>query len=203
MLRHKGNKRSRPKCSDNDSESEDGSNEVVVNKNHIYFYCDVETKPIQQLNTAINYLNQPGSMYPEIWIHINSSGGVVYDALAAADTIRASSTPIITVVEGMAASAATIISMMGDIRYIRPNSVMLIHQLRCGFYGKKIDVDDELKNIGKLEDKLLDLYVNNTKLRRPELKKILLKELEYSAEKCLEVGLVDEIWEGNQQKRKR
>jgi ATP-dependent protease ClpP protease subunit len=203
MLRHKGHKRSRAKCNDNDSESEDESNEVVVNKNHIYFYCDVETKSIQQLNRAINDLNQPGSMYPEIWVHINSCGGLLYDALAAADTIKASTSPIITIVEGMAASAATIISMMGDKRYIRPNSVMLIHQMRCGFYGKKIDVDDEVENIAKLEDKLLDLYVSNTKLRRPDLKKILRKELEYSAIKCVEVGLVDDIWEGYQEKRKR
>ena len=128
------------------NESEEGG-DITINGNHIYFYSDVATKPIQQLNQAINELNEPGNCYSEIWVHINSYGGTVYDALAAVDTIRSSPTPIITLIEGMCASAATMLSVVGDRRYIRPHSVMLIHQLRCGVYGKKEDVSDEMENI--------------------------------------------------------
>jgi len=92
--------------------------------------------------------------------------------------------------------------MVGDQRYIRPNGVMLIHQIRCGFYGKKADMDDETENAGLLEEKLLDLYMTHTTLRRPELKKLIRRELEYSATKCLAAGLVDEIWEGVQKRQR-
>ena len=188
----------------NDIEEEDVS-DMIVRRNHIYFYSDVETKPIQKLNQAINELNEPGNGYAEIWIHINSYGGAVYDALAAVDTIRASPTPIITLIEGMCASAATMISIAGDLRYIRPHGVMLIHQMRCGIHGKKEDVDDEIENVNKLEERLVELYTSNSKLTKVAFKKIMKKELEYSAKKCLRLGLVDKIYTGEKAlgKRKR
>jgi len=189
----------------NNEAEEEGGGDITIHGNHIYFYSDVATKPIQQLNQAINDLNEPGNCYTEIWLHINSYGGTVYDALAAVDTIKASPTPIITLIEGMCASAATMLSVVGDRRYIRPHSVMLIHQLRCGVYGKKEDVSDEMENIKKLEKRLVELYVENSKISKAVFKKMMGRELEYSAKKCLKMGLVDEIYEGEKSlgKRKR
>ena len=187
------------------NEAEEEGGDITINGNHIYFYSDVATKPIQQLNQAINELNEPGKGYSEIWVHINSYGGTVYDALAAVDTIKASPTPIITIIEGMCASAATMLSVVGDQRYIRPHSVMLIHQLRCGVFGKKEDVVDEMDNVKKLEKRLVELYVENSKLSKSVFQKMMGRELEYSAKKCLKMGFVDEIYEGEKSlgKRKR
>jgi len=198
-----GRKKQHKKNSESDEEEDD--DDIIIHNNHIYFYSDVYTKPIQQLNKAINELNEQGNGYSEIWIHINSYGGTVYDALAAVDTIKASPTPIITIIEGMCASAATMMSVVGDRRYIRPNSVMLIHQLRCGVYGKKDDVIDEMDNVTKLENRLVDLFVENSKLSKPVFQKMMSRELEYSAKKCLKMGFVDEIYEGKKSlgKRKR
>jgi len=213
MRNHKKNKskkiwickKNKLKSDDSDDESDEEENGVVVSGNHIYFYSDVSIKPIRQLNQIINNLNEPGKRYPEIWIHINSYGGTIYDALSAVDTINASQTPIITLIEGMCASAATMISIAGDMRYIRPNGVLLIHQMRCGVFGKKEDVDDEIENIKNLEDKLINLYVDNSKLTKVSFKKIMKREMEFSAEKCLEFGFVDDIYTGRDTlgKRKR
>lgn len=188
-----------------ESEPDTYASSVVVSRNHIYFYSDVNSSTVLQLNKAINDLNEPGSGYPEIWIHINSLGGSLYDALAAVDTIRDSPTPIITIVEGVAASAGSLISVAGDKRYIRPNSSVLIHQLSNTFSGKKDDMEDDLENMKAMEEKMLDIYINNTKLRRSELKKIFKNELEYGAQKSLEMGIVDEIYTGSGSlgKRKR
>ena len=187
--------RSKIKKKNDDSEKEEEEPlDITVIRNHIYFYSDVDTKPIKQLNQAINALNEPGKCYPEIWIHINSYGGDVYDALAAVDTIQASPTPIVTIIEGIAASAATLISISGDRRLIRPNAAMLIHQMRCGFYGKNQDAKDEMNNINKMEAKLTALYLNNTKLTKSKLKRIICRENEYDAEDCKKMGLVDEIF---------
>ena len=189
-----GRSKIKKKNEETDKEEDEEPLDITVIRNHIYFYTDVDTKPIKQLNQAINLLNEPGKCYPEIWIHINSYGGGVYDALAAVDTIRASPTPIVTIVEGIAASAATLISIAGDRRLIRPNAAMLIHQMRCGFYGKNQDAKDEMNNINKMEAKLSDLYLDNTNLTKNKLKKILCRENEYDAEDCMKMGLVDEIF---------
>jgi len=183
----------RKKKNDDDDDDDDDESKVKVCKNHIYFYADVAPKAILKLNQAIDALNEPGKMYSEIFIHINSYGGYVYDALSTVDRIIASETPVTTIIEGIAASAATMISICADHRQIRPNSVMLIHQLRGGTYGKKCDFDDEYHNLNKLEKRLTKLYQEHTTLSKKKLKEMMSKELEYEPTECEKLGLVDEI----------
>ena len=183
----------RKKKNDDDDDDDDDESKVKVCKNHIYFYADVAPKAILKLNQAIDALNEPGKMYSEIFIHINSYGGYVYDALSTVDRIIASETPVTTIIEGIAASAATMISICADHRQIRPNSVMLIHQLRGGTYGKKCDFDDEYNNLNKLEKRLTKLYLEHTTLSKKKLKEMMSKELEYEPTECEKLGLVDEI----------
>jgi ATP-dependent protease ClpP protease subunit len=183
----------RHKQNELDSDVETPTN-VAISKNHIYFYSNVCSTTILQLNKAINDLNEPGSRYPEIWLHINSNGGNVYDALSAVDTIKDSPTPVITIIEGIAASAGSMISIVGDKRYIRTNGTVLIHQLRNDFSGKKCDMEDDLENMKALDEKMIDIYVNNTKIKRVELRKMLKNELEFGAQKCIELGISDEIY---------
>ena len=198
---------SKKNSSSNDDDDDEVDLDVTVTENHIYFHTDVTGKSVKQLITAIQKLNKPGKLYREIWVHINCWGGTVYDALAAVDVMVASPTPIVTIIEGMAASAATMLSIAGDRRLIRPSGVMLIHQLRGGEYGKKCDVEDEMENLEKLEDRLVEYYVSNTKIRESKFRKMMGRELEYSAETCLKLGLVDEIYKGEEilgkRKRKR
>jgi len=189
--------------SDNDEDDNEDSIDIKIKNNHIYFYCDVSPKSAQQLNQAIMELNTPGNIYNEIWIHINSDGGTVYDVLSSIDTITSSSTPVVTLIEGMAASAATMLSIAGDRRLIRPNSVMLIHQLRGGYYGKKCDVKDEMVNLEKLEKKIIDLFFKNSTISKKVFTKMMKQELEYSAKECLKMGFVDEIYTGEKVLKKR
>lgn len=202
-----GPKKTNSKKNSNDDDDDEAVLDVTVTENHVYFHTDVTGKSVKQLITAIQQLNKPGKLYREIWVHINCWGGTVYDALAAVDVMVASPTPIVTIIEGMAASAATMLSIAGDRRLIRPSGVMLIHQLRGGDYGKKCDVEDEMENLEKLEDRLVEYYVSNTKIRESKFRKMMGRELEYSAETCLKLGLVDEIYKGEEilgkRKRKR
>ena len=91
---------------------------------------------------AINEFNQSEKKYDDIFLHIQSYGGNVHDALSSVDTILNSEIPITTIIEGYAASAATLISIVGDYRYIFKNAYMLVHQLSSEFFGKKCDIDD-------------------------------------------------------------
>jgi len=198
-----GKTKKKPKNDDDDDEENCGS--VSVHGNHIYFYADVETKSVQALVQALLKLNKPGNMYREIFVHINSWGGYVMDAFAAIDSIRASATPVVTLIEGMCASAATMISIAGDRRLMRPNAVMLIHQLRGGMYGKKCDVDDEIINLNNLEERIIQLFKNNTKVRVKKFKAMMKRELEYPVDECLKHGFIDEVYKGESVigKRKR
>ena len=141
-------------------------------------------------------LAYPGDEVPPIYIHINSYGGEVDAALGLIDhifSLKKRGAKIISIIEGYAASAATMISIAGTERRIRPNAYMRIHQLRSGMWGKKTELDDEHKNLEKLESILLNLYKENTKMKKKQLKKLLKRELDLVPSECIDMGLIDSI----------
>ena len=99
---------------------------VEIYKNHIYFYCVVTKKTCLKLNNELrkleyNILNDGKSILNKdkfIYIHINSFGGSVFAALSTIDTIQSLRVPIVSIIEGSAASAATMISISCDYRII-------------------------------------------------------------------------------------
>ena len=175
---------------------------VDVYKNHIYFYCGVTKKTCLKLNNELrkieyNILNDGKSVRNEdkyIYLHINSFGGSVFAALSTIDTINCLRIPVVSIIEGAAASAATMISIVCDYRIIYPNSLMLIHQLSSSTWGKMDELEDEMKNLKKLMKKIKDLYKKYTKLKDKELDDILKHDIWWDSKKCLNSGLVDEIY---------
>lgn len=175
--------------------------------NHIYFFSGVSKDAVYRLQDQLVKLNQQhASMvakHPEltitpkpIYLHINSFGGGVFAAFAAIDFIRQSTIPVHTIIEGASASAATLMSVVGVKRYIRPHASMLIHQLSSWFGGKLTEIEDDYKNVQQMHDTIKEIYKTHTKLREGELEEMLKHDLWWKAEKCLKVGLVDEVWEG-------
>jgi ATP-dependent protease ClpP protease subunit len=178
----------------NDDDSEYENHEGRVFNNHFYFYVDVNIKNILELNMTINEFNQSARKYDDIFLHIQSYGGNVHDALSTVDTILNSEIPVTTIVEGYAASAATLISISGDYRYIYKNAYMLVHQLSSEFFGKKCDIDDEHKNLNQLDKRLKSLYKQHTQMDKKEIEELIQKEIELDSETCINYGLADEIW---------
>ncbi len=128
-----------------------------------------------------------------IILHINSGGGSVFDVLFAIDEIKNLKIPVHTVVSGMAASAATILSCAGTKRFITKNAHMLIHEIRSGCWGKKSEIDEHFENMSQLSKLLIDYYKDHTKMDEDDLKEILKHDYYWDARTCVEKGLVDEI----------
>ena len=174
-------------------------------RNHIYFYTDVDQDTCLSLNRKINDLNRDllkdviefNTPPPAIYLHINSGGGSLFAAFSTIDTIMNSKIPIVSIIEGCAASAATIISMVCHKRYITPNSFMLIHQLSTGVYGKFEEIKDNFINDEALMKLLYKLYNEHTSMDNKTIKKVLKRDIWWTADECLEHGLVDGIWKNN------
>ena len=176
---------------------------VSSKDNHIYFYSEVNQRSIEQLIKAIREQNcSLGAIalrydvHPKIYLHINSEGGEIYSAFAAVDSIRNSKIPIVTIVEGCAASAATLLSVAGSERRMLPHSHMLIHQLRSGFWGKMEDIEEELGNLNKLMRMIKDFYSENTKMNKKQLGEVLKHDEIWDSTKCLKTGLIDIVEDG-------
>lgn len=169
--------------------------------NHIYFYSSVTKKSMFDLNKEIRYVGQKmqdvGNKYdilpPPIKLHINSNGGSIFAAMSCVDTIITSPVEVHSIVEGAAASAATLISVVCKKRYIKPHSFMLIHQLSTVFWGKMHEFDDEMKNLDNLMKLIKNIYKEHTDVKEEKLDEILKHDLWWDAKKCKKLNLVDEI----------
>ena len=178
--------------SDSDSDEETFKN-VQTHDNHIYFYGDVNSENAMNFVMLVNKFNSERKKYDELFLHIQSDGGNVSDAFAMADCILKSEIIINTIVQGCVASAGTLISIVGDYRTIDPHAVMLIHQPSGGIFGKKSEIDDEIRNLNQVEKMCKLFYKKYTKLTEPQLDKIFKHDIEWSAKQCLQYGLVDAI----------
>ena len=181
---------------------EDKSISISSVNNHIYFYCSVNKSSALSLNKEIRMVTRDLLTYarkydmnpPPIYLHINSYGGSVFAGLSIIDQIKENEIPIYSVIEGAAASAATLISVCCDKRFIKPNSYMLIHQLSSGFWGKMNEFEDEIANLKELMKVIKKIYIENTKLMGDELDDILKHDLWWNASICKKKGLVDKIY---------
>ena len=178
-------------------------NSYVVD-NNIYFNDDITMETINKLNKqmrslqtklismSINLNIEP----PPIRLHITSDGGSVFAAFKAINCMKSLSVDVHTIVDGYAASAATMISVCGDKRYINKYSNMLIHELRSATsWNKMSELQDEVENMKKIMEQIKDIYVEHTNLTRVELTRLLKRDMDWDVQKCIQSGLVDEIIE--------
>lgn len=177
------------------------NNVVDFSHNRIYFYSGVTRPKILQLNKGIfnlnvNMLSKTGPLEyepPPIILHINSYGGSVFAGLAAVDYIKNSKVPVNTVIDGCAASAATLMSCVGSHRQMNRNACMLVHQLSGVMWGKFQEMQDDMQNSEMLMEKIKNIYKEHTKIPKKEMDNILKHDIWWEAEKCLQYGLIDEI----------
>lgn len=177
------------------------NNVVEFSHNRIYFYSGVTRPKILQLNKGIfnlniNMLSKSGPLDyapPPIMLHINSYGGSVFAGLAAVDYIKNSKIPVHTIIDGCAASAATLMSCVGSHRMMHKNACMLVHQLSGMMWGKFQEMQDDMENSEMLMEKIKNIYREHTKIPKKEMDNILKHDIWWEADKCLLYGLVDEL----------
>ena len=140
--------------SDDESSSENPSDMIYTNYNHLYFSGDITSKSsfslCKHLRILANGLKIDAidkNITPEIYLHITTDGGCISSAFSIIDCMEGLSVPVNTVIDGSVSSAGTLISIHGKKRYICKNSYVLIHELRSGCWGKLAYIDDTYKII--------------------------------------------------------
>jgi ATP-dependent protease ClpP protease subunit len=182
-------------------EDDEDVSSVETSGSRIFFYSEVSKDSVLTLNKALRDLavkqTTIGAIHeippPPIRLHINSPGGSLLDGFAAVDYIRACKVPVYSVIDGSAASAATLMSVVATKRYIHKHGFMLIHQLSGGLWGKYEDMIDDFKNSELFMNTLGTIYKEKTKIPEKTLKEMLKRDLWFDAKTCLKYGMVDEI----------
>jgi ATP-dependent Clp protease protease subunit len=136
----------------------------------------------------------------DIWLYINSPGGVVTSGLAIYDAMQYVKAPVSTVCIGQAASMAAVLLAAGakGKRYALPNSRIMIHQGAGGFRGNTPDVLIQVKELGTLVGKLHQILAKHTGQPVEKVTRDTERDYFMSAEDAKAYGIVDEVFVGRE-----
>ncbi len=130
-----------------------------------------------------------------VTVRINSCGGDVFAAHAIHNLLTAYKGAVTVVIDGLAASAATIVAMAGDKVIMPGNTLMMIHNPMI--YGNNYYTADELAKMAgaldKIKSSIIAAYRKRTGLSADKLAEMMDDETWMSAEECLKLGFADEV----------
>lgn len=131
----------------------------------------------------------------DIYLYINSPGGLVTAGLAIYDTMQYIKPDVVTICIGQAASMAAILLAAGTKgkRYALPHSRVLLHQPMGGFEGPASDVDIHAREILRLREELNKILAKHTGQPIEKIRRDTDRDFYMTGEQAKEYGIVDEV----------
>jgi ATP-dependent Clp protease protease subunit len=131
----------------------------------------------------------------EIFMYINSPGGVVTAGMAIYDTMQYISPPVATLCMGQAASMAALLLASGNsgLRYALPHSRILIHQPLGGAQGQATDIGIQAREILRLRESLNGILAGHTGQSMERIEKDTERDYFMTAQEALDYGIIDKI----------
>jgi len=133
----------------------------------------------------------------EIYLYINSPGGLVTAGLGIYDTMQYVKPDISTLCIGQAASMGSFLLAAGTKgkRFSLPNSRIMVHQPSAGFQGQATDIEIHANEVLSLKKRLNEIYPKHTGKSVDEIKSALERDNFMTADVAQSFGLIDEVVE--------
>jgi ATP-dependent Clp protease protease subunit len=133
----------------------------------------------------------------EIYLYINSPGGLVTAGLGIYDTMQYVKPDISTLCIGQAASMGSFLLAAGTKgkRFSLPNSRVMVHQPSAGFQGQVTDIEIHANEVSSLKKRLNEIYSKHTGKSVDEVKSALERDNFMTADVAKAFGLIDEVVE--------
>jgi ATP-dependent Clp protease, protease subunit len=133
----------------------------------------------------------------DIYLYVNSPGGIVTSGLAIYDTMQYIKPDVATICIGQAASMGSLLLTAGakGKRSALPNSRIMIHQPAGGFQGQASDIEIQAKEIIKIKQKLNEIYAKHTGQQMDKVERDVDRDYFMSAQEAKEYGLIDKVIE--------
>ncbi|MDY6935577.1 MAG: ATP-dependent Clp endopeptidase proteolytic subunit ClpP [Spirochaetota bacterium] len=133
----------------------------------------------------------------DIYLYINSPGGVVTSGLAIYDTMQYIKPDVATICIGQAASMGSLLLAAGakDKRSALPNARIMIHQPMGGYQGKASDIEIHAREILKIKHNLNQIYSLHTGQEIDKIEKDIERDYFMSAQEALDYRLIDKVIE--------
>ena len=131
----------------------------------------------------------------EIYLYINSPGGLVTAGLGIYDTMQYIKPEISTLCMGQAASMGSFLLAAGTKgkRFSLPNSRIMVHQPSAGFQGQATDIEIHANEVLSLKKRLNEIYSKHTEKSVDEIKTALERDNFMTPENAKDFGLIDKV----------
>jgi ATP-dependent protease ClpP protease subunit len=165
----------------------------------IYFAGGLNTSSCSALkhsiSDAVAFCGKSAIKSPVINLHVQSTGGSVLATLSVIDFMHSQKIPIDCYVDGFAFSSGALLAVAGHKRFIGPNAVMLLHEMKGNVCQnmKSSDLTRELHNMAVIEKLGANVFLKHSKMTAKQLRTLELADHLLTPAQCLKYGLVDKI----------
>lgn len=168
----------------------------LLKSRRLFFSAAVDTDSATDAIRKLWFLEQQGPGEPILFI-INSPGGSIDAGFAIWDQMKMITSPVTTLVTGIAASMGSVLSLAGGPgrRYATPNCRVMIHQpaIHGTLQGQATDLEIHAREILKTRDRLIALYVEASGKDRETIARAIDRDTWMSAKEAQAYGLIDKI----------
>ncbi len=163
-------------------------------RERVIFLREVTAESANQVVAQLLFL-EADDPEKDIFLHINSPGGTVYDGLAIYDTMRHVKPNVQTVCVGLAASMGAFLLAAGEPgkRLALPNARIMIHQPLGGAQGQASDIKIQAQEILSLRSQLNQVLAEVTKQPLERIEEDTDRDFFMSSEEALRYGLIDQV----------
>jgi ATP-dependent Clp protease, protease subunit len=169
---------------------------TLLDKRRIFLSDGVDSDTAKEIIRKLWYLDYIAPGKPILFI-INSPGGSVDSGFAIWDQIKMISSPVVTMVTGLAASMGSLLSLSAakGKRLATVNARIMIHQPLIGgvIRGQATDLDIQAKEMLKTRAMIVDIYAESTGKDTKAIEKAIDRDNWMTAQEALEFGLLDKI----------
>ena len=164
-------------------------------KERIVFVVGQITDNVASLITAQLLFLESENPKKEIYLYINSPGGLVTAGLGIYDTMQYIKPDVSTLCIGQACSMGSFLLTAGakGKRFSLPNSRIMVHQPSAGFQGQATDIEIHANEVLALKKRLNEIYSKHTGQLAEDIKKALERDNFMTPESAKEFGLIDEV----------
>jgi ATP-dependent Clp protease protease subunit len=169
-------------------------------KDRIIFLCGQIEPYMANLIVAQMLFLESESPEKDIYLYINSPGGVVSAGLAIYDTMKFIKPDVATLCIGQAASAASLILASGTKgkRFCLPNASVMIHQVLGGYQGQASDIEIHARETMRVRNLVDDILARHTGKSIEQVRIDTERDNFMTAQESLDYGIVDQILKSRQ-----
>ena len=164
-------------------------------KERIIFLTGAVTDEVASVLIAQLLFLESENPKKDIFMYINSPGGIVTSGLGVYDTMQYIKPNVSTLCVGQAASMGSLLLAAGatGMRFALPNSRIMLHQPSGGFSGQATDIEIHAKEILEIKNRLNKIYEKHTKQKVEIIRKTLERDFFMTADEAKKFGVIDEI----------